>query len=301
MHGVLGGPQGRHLALRVGAVARLQLLALLGELRLGGTLDAMVTERTGFARSWPVTGQTYPRKSDYAVLSALAGLGQSAAKMATDLRLLSHLKEVEEPYEAKQIGSSAMPYKRNPMRSERICALARFLQSLMLNPAETASTQWLERTLDDSANRRLAVSQAFLSADAILQLLLNVSTGLVVHPRVVRKHLDAELPFMASEAILMAAVRKGGDRQTLHEALRRHSIAAGARVKDEGGDNDLLTRLADDPAFEAVHGELDALSDPRRFVGRAPAQVEEFLGAHVDPLLAASSDDLSGLEGEVRV
>ena len=264
-------------------------------------LDALVTEAMGFSRCWPVTGQTYTRKSDFTVMSALAGLGQSASKMATDLRLLAHLKEVEEPYGSSQIGSSAMPYKRNPMRCERVCALSRFLQSLLLNPAETASTQWLERTLDDSANRRLAIAQAFLAADAVLQLLLDVSSGLIVHPKVVARHLAAELPFMASETIMMEAVRRGGDRQTLHEAIRVHSVAAGARVKEEGAENDLLERLVGDPLFASVAGDLDALCDPRRFVGRAPRQVEEFLADEVRPALAQRAALLSGVRADVRV
>lgn len=221
--------------------------------------------------------------------------------MATDLRLLAHLKEVEEPFGSAQIGSSAMPYKRNPMRSERVCALARFVQSLLLNPAETAATQWLERTLDDSANRRLAIPQAFLACDAILQLLLDVSRGLVVHEAVIARHLHDELPFMASEVILMAATRRGGDRQTLHEAIRRHSLAAGQRVKDGDGRNDLLARLAADPVFAAVKDELPALVDARRFVGRAPQQVEEFLAGHVDPLLAGLGDVLEAATADVRV
>ena len=264
-------------------------------------LDRMVTQAMGFTRAWAVTGQTYPRKADFVVLAALAGVGQSAAKMATDLRLLCHLKEVEEPFEADQIGSSAMPYKRNPMRSERICALNRFLQALLHNPADTASTQWLERTLDDSANRRLSTSEAFLCADAILQLVLNVASGLVVHPRVIERNLRRELPFMASENILMAAVRAGGDRQALHESIRRHSLEAGRRVKDEGADNDLLERLAGDPDFAAVAGRLDELTDPHDFTGRAPQQVDEFLREEVDPLLEAHADALAGLSGDVRV
>lgn len=264
-------------------------------------LDEKVTAAMGFSRRWAVTGQTYTRKADFQVLAVLAGLGQSAAKLATDLRLLAHLKEVEEPYGKQQIGSSAMPYKRNPMRSERICALARFLQSLLLNPAETASTQWMERTLDDSANRRLVISQAFLTADAILQLLLNVSSGLVVHPKVVEKHLAAELPFMASETILMEAVRRGGDRQELHEVIRQASVEAGARVKSEGADNDLLERLAAHPAFASVKDDLESLCDPRRFIGRAPEQVEEFLAECVDLELTARASELEGLTGEVRV
>eukprot|EP00741_Cyanophora_paradoxa_P006840 tig00001052_g6615.t1 len=264
-------------------------------------LDEMVTERMGFARKWGVTGQTYTRKQDFVVLSALAGLGQSAAKMANDIRLLAHLKEVEEPFEKNQIGSSAMAYKRNPMRCERVCSLSRFLQSLLINPAETASTQWLERTLDDSANRRLATSEAFLTADAILQLVLNVSDGLVVHPKIVERHLEAELPFMATENILMAAVKAGGDRQELHESIRQHSVAAGARVKDEGEDNDLLDRIRADAVFAPVKDRLDELCDPRQFVGRAPEQVEEYLSAEVDPLLASAGVDLASLKGDVRV
>lgn len=264
-------------------------------------LDERVTARMGFARSWPITGQTYTRKADFQVLSALAGLAQSASKMATDLRLLAHLKEVEEPFGAAQIGSSAMPYKRNPMRSERICALARFLQGLLFNPAETAATQWLERTLDDSANRRLSTAQAFLSADAIVQLLLDVSSGLVVHPKVVARHLLAELPFMASETILMETVRRGGDRQSLHEALRVHSLAAGAQVKEHGLDNDLLERIAADPLFAKVKDDLPALCEPSRFVGRAPQQVREFLAESVRPALAAQGADWKSVRADVRV
>jgi adenylosuccinate lyase len=264
-------------------------------------LDRMVTEAMGFSRSWAVTGQTYPRKADFYVLSVLAGIGQSAAKFANDLRLLCHLKEVEEPFEAEQIGSSAMPYKRNPMRAERIVALARFVQTLLLNPAETASNQWLERTLDDSANRRLAISEAFLATDAILQLVLNVSRGLVVHPQVIARHLQAELPFMASETILMAAVTAGGDRQTLHEAIRKHSLAAGQRVKDQGHDNDLLQRLAADPLFAAVRPQLQTLCDPGRFVGRAPSQVDEFLMSEVAPLVTQHHALIAAQTADVRV
>jgi adenylosuccinate lyase len=264
-------------------------------------LDALVTQRMGFARAFAVTGQTYSRKQDFTVLAALAGLAQSAAKLATDLRLLQHLKEIEEPFGKDQVGSSAMAYKRNPMRCERVCALARFVQSLLLNPAETASTQWFERTLDDSANRRLAIAESFLATDAILQLLLDVSRGLVVHEKVIERHLQAELPFMATETILMAAVQAGGDRQSLHEAIRRHSVAAAARVKDEGLDNDLLARLAADPAFGAVHARLGSLCDARSFVGRAPEQVDEFLAAEVEPLLASQRAALAKVSAEVRV
>lgn len=265
-------------------------------------LEEMVTEKMGFDSSWPVTGQTYTRKQDFLVLSALAGIGQSGAKMANDIRLLQHMKEIEEPFAKNQIGSSAMAYKRNPMRCERINALARFLQSLLMNPAETASTQWLERSLDDSANRRLANSEAFLTADAILQLVLNVTSALVVYPKVVAKRLEEELPFMATETILMAATRAGGDRQELHEAIRLHSIAAGARVKEEGLHNDMLERIAKDELFKSVHGQLDELCEPSHFVGRAPEQVEEFLNEHVRPALKEREKMLKNEnKGEVRI
>ncbi len=265
-------------------------------------LDRIITKKMGFAHSWAVTGQTYTRKQDFAVLAALAGIGQSAAKMANDIRLLQHMKEVEEPFGKDQIGSSAMAYKRNPMRCERINALARFLQSLLLNPAETASTQWLERSLDDSANRRLSTPAAFLTADAILQLVLNVSSGLVVYPKVVEKHMNEEVPFMATENILMAATRKGGDRQTLHEVIRVHSIAAGRRVKEEGLDNDLLDRIANDPLFESVKDDIESLCDARNFVGRAPEQVDEFLEEEVRPELAKRAGKLDdGFTGDVRI
>lgn len=266
-------------------------------------LEQMVTTKMGFQQSWAVTGQTYTRKQDFTVVAALAGVGQSAAKMANDIRLLQHMKEVEEPFAKDQIGSSAMAYKRNPMRCERINALARFLQSMLLNPAETASTQWLERSLDDSANRRLCNSEAFLTTDAILQLALNVTAGLVVHPKVIAKHLDEELPFMATETIMMAATRAGGDRQELHEAIRQHSMAAGARVKDEGLNNDMLQRIADDPLFASVQDELDELCNPAKFVGRAPEQVTEFLTNHVRPALKQRGSLLKSEDdsGEVHV
>jgi adenylosuccinate lyase len=265
-------------------------------------LDAMVVKKMGFEASWAVTGQTYPRKQDFTVLAALAGVGQSAAKMANDIRILQHMKEVEEPFAKDQIGSSAMPYKRNPMRCERINGLARFLQSLLMNPAETASTQWLERTLDDSANRRLSTSEAFLTTDAILQLVLNVTSGLVVHPKVVAKHLNEELPFMATETILMAAVQQGGDRQTLHESIRVHSLAAGARIKEEGLSNDLLERIANDPDFAKVKDLIPDLVDAQKFVGRAPEQVDEFLAEIVRPALAERASRFNlGYNGDVRV
>lgn len=265
-------------------------------------LERLITEKVGFKESWPVTGQTYTRKQDFTVVTALAGVGQSAGKMANDIRLLQHMKEVEEPFAKKQIGSSAMAYKRNPMRCERINALGRFLNGLVMNPAETAATQWLERSLDDSANRRLANSEAFLSADAIVQLVLNVSSGLVVYPKVIGKHMEEEVPFMATESILMAGTRAGGDRQELHEALRKHSMAAGARVKEQGLDNDMLRRIREDAAFEGVHGQLDELCDARLFVGRAPQQVQEFLDEHVRPELDKRRDVLDGpSHGEVRI
>lgn len=264
-------------------------------------LDRMVTDEMGFQHCFPVTGQTYSRKVDFHIVAVLAGIAQTAAKFANDIRLLAHMKEIEEPFEAGQVGSSAMPYKRNPMRCERISGLARFTQSLLLNPAETASTQWLERTLDDSANRRLALSEAFLTTDAILQLVLNVASGLVVHPKVIEKHLVAELPFMATEMILMAAVREGGDRQELHEAIRVHSIEAGKIVKDEGEENDLLQRLAGDPLFAAVKDDLQNLCDPQLFIGRAPEQVDEFLAECIDPLLESRLEEAEGVQGDVRV
>jgi adenylosuccinate lyase len=247
-------------------------------------LDQLVCRKMGFAESYPVSGQTYSRKIDSQVLAVLSGIAQSAHKAATDLRLLQHRKEVEEPFEEEQIGSSAMAYKRNPMRAERICSLARFVVSLESSAAATASTQWLERTLDDSANRRLVLPQAFLASDAVLLLYQNVAGGLVVYPRVIAASLEAELPFMATENILMAAVAAGGDRQFLHERIRRHSQAAAAVIKQEGGRNDLLDRLAADEAFAGV--DLAGALDPARFVGRAPQQVDEFLSGVVDPIRA---------------
>jgi len=248
-------------------------------------MNRLVAEKLGFERLYPVTGQTYTRKSDYAFLSTLAGIATSASKFGHDLRLLQHLHEVEEPFEPEQIGSSAMAYKRNPMRAERICALARHVITLSMDPAFTAATQWLERTLDDSANRRIAVPEAYLATDACLLLMHNVAAGLVVRPAVIRRHLDEELPFLATEAILMQAVRRGGDRQALHERIRRHAKAAADRVK-EGGTNDLVERLMGDPEFRLEREEIAATLDPARHVGRAPEQVDAFLAEYVDPLLA---------------
>jgi len=256
-------------------------------------LDRRVAEKMGFSRRFLVTGQTYPRKFDTHILGALTGIAQSAHKFSNDIRLLQHLKEIEEPFEKSQVGSSAMPYKRNPMRSERIAALSRYIISLYQNTAFTASSQWLERTLDDSANRRLVLPEAFLAADAVLLLCRNVAGGLVVYSRMIERHLREELPFMAAEEILMEAVRRGGDRQELHERLRRYAQEAGRKVK-EGGDNDFLDRVASDPAFRLTREDLERLTDPARFVGRAPEQVEEFLREEVEPVL----ERYRGLLGE---
>ncbi|HBT75639.1 MAG TPA: adenylosuccinate lyase [Planctomycetaceae bacterium] len=265
-------------------------------------LERRFCEKIGFAESFAVTGQTYPRKMDSQILDVLSGIAQSAHKFGTDLRILAHRKEMEEPFEKGQIGSSAMAYKRNPMRSERICSLARFVMSLPANAAATLATQWMERTLDDSANRRLTLPQAFLAVDALLILYRNVAEGMVVYPNVIARNLAAELPFMATENILMAAVEAGGDRQHLHEVIRVHSQAAAAVVKQEGGENDLLDRLRNDPAFEAVR--IDAEMEPARFVGRAPEQVDEFLLEHIEPLRrthAGALDTALDTDAELRV
>ena len=264
-------------------------------------LDRKIAAEMGFDKVQPVTGQTYSRKVDSAVLATLSGIAQSAHKFATDLRLLCHLKEVEEPFEAHQVGSSAMPYKRNPMRCERICALARYVISDGLNPAMTASVQWFERTLDDSANRRIAVSEAFLAVDAILNLYENVCSGLVVHPKVIERHVMEELPFMATENILMEAVKRGGDRQALHERIRAHSLAAGRRVKDEGLENDLLERIAADPAFGLSREEVLGHLDPADYIGCCPQQVDRFLSQEVQPILERYAEALAGTAAEIRV
>ncbi len=248
-------------------------------------LDEAVGRRMGFEATYPVSGQTYSRKVDFQVQATLAGVATSLSKLGHDLRLLAHLREVEEPFEEEQIGSSAMPYKRNPMRAERICALARHVIVLALDPAFTAATQWLERTLDDSANRRLSIPDAFLATDGCLVLLENVAGGLVVNPEVIRRNLAEHLPFMATETILMHAVAKGGDRQHLHERIRRHSLEAAQRMK-EGAPVDLLARIAGDEEFGLSQRDLDALTDARRFVGRAPEQVAAFLDEHVAPVLS---------------
>jgi adenylosuccinate lyase len=253
-------------------------------------LDRMVTEKMGFSGRFLVTGQTYTRKVDSQVGDLLSRIAQTAHKFGNDLRLLQNLKEVEEPFETSQIGSSAMAYKRNPMRSERICALARFVITTAQSPAFTAATQWFERTLDDSANKRLALPQMFLGVDAILILFMNVVRGLVVYPKMIRKHIDLELPFMATENIMMEAVKRGGDRQELHERIRLHAMDAGRRVKEEGLDNDLLDRIANDLAFGMTREQIHAILDLKAFVGCAPMQVEQFVAEEVDVILSANPE-----------
>ena len=257
-------------------------------------VDASIAKEMGFDPKAvvPVSGQTYSRKVDAFILNALAGIGQSCMKFATDLRLLANFKEMEEPFEKNQIGSSAMPYKRNPMRCERICALSRYLMVDVLNPAMTSGTQWFERTLDDSANKRIAMAEGFLAADAILNILLNVSDGLVVYPKVVRARVMAELPFMASENIMMKAVKKGGDRQELHERLREHAVAAAAVVKQEGKPNDMIARVEADPAFGLSREEIEAELSPEAFTGRSAEQVTEFLRDVIQPVLDANAEDV---------
>ena len=264
-------------------------------------LEDKIAAELGFEGVVPVSGQTYSRKVDYAVLSTLSGIAQSASKFATDLRLLCHLKEVEEPFEKNQIGSSAMPYKRNPMRCERICSLARYVMADALNPAVTAASQWFERTLDDSANKRLSVPEAFLAVDAILNIYENVASGLVVHEQMIARHVREELPFMATENIMMVAVKKGGDRQALHERIRLHSIEAGKQVKDLGLENDLIDRIAADPAFGLSREELLAHMEPSRYIGRCPQQVTEFLREHIQPVLERYSDALTGEATQLNV
>ena len=244
-------------------------------------LNRRIGEKLGFTNLYAVTGQTYTRKSDYALVAALAGVALSTSKFANDMRLLQHLREMEEPFESDQIGSSAMPYKRNPMRAERINALARHVIALTMDPAMTAASQWLERTLDDSANRRIAIPEAFLATDAVLLLVHNVSAGLVVRSGVIARRLQEELPFLATEMIMMRAVKRGGDRQALHEKIRRHALEASNRMKDEGAANDLTERIANDSAFGLSREELASLLDPRKHIGRAPEQVDDFLANDV--------------------
>ena len=261
-------------------------------------LEKRFCEKIGFENSFSVTGQTYPRKMDSQVLDCLSGIAQSSHKFATDLRILAHRKEMEEPFEQHQIGSSAMAYKRNPMRSERICSLARFVISLQSSPAATLAVQWMERSLDDSANRRLVLPQAFLAIDSVLILLQNIAEGMVVYEKVIERNLQSELPFMATENVLMTAVEKGGDRQELHERIRVHSQAAAAVVKQEAGENDLLERLKNDSAFSSV--DIDAEMVPSRFIGRAPEQVDEFIEQEIVPIRQKYADSLI-VEAELRV
>lgn len=254
--------------------------------------DRRIAAKMGFGDCFAVSGQTYSRKLDAFVLNTLAGIAESAHKFSNDIRLLQHLKEIEEPFEKNQIGSSAMAYKRNPMRSERIAALSRYVMIDALNPAVTAASQWFERTLDDSANKRLSIPEAFLAVDAILELYLNIADGLVVYPKVIEKHLLAELPFMATENIMMDAVKAGGDRQELHEKIRQYSMQAGDRVKREGKDNNLLELIAADEAFGTDLDKLQQILQPQNYVGRAPQQTAEFLAEEVQPVLAKYADDL---------
>ena len=263
-------------------------------------LDGMIAEKMGFAGVYPVSGQTYSRKVDTRVVNVLAGIAASAHKFSNDIRLLQHLKEIEEPFEKSQIGSSAMAYKRNPMRSERIASLANYVISDALNPAITSSTQWFERTLDDSANKRMSVPEAFLAVDGILDLYLNVVDGLVVYDKVINKHLMAELPFMATENIMMDAVKAGGDRQELHEKIRQLSMQAGKRVKEEGLDNNLLDLIAEDPDFHVTREQLEKSMDPSRYTGRSKEQVEDFLTEVINPILAGYQDEL-GVKAEINV
>ena len=262
-------------------------------------LDKRVTARMGFERAYGVTGQTYPRQADFRIAQSLSSIAQSAHKFATDLRLLAHKKELEEPFEKQQIGSSAMPWKRNPMRSERICSLARFVIEALGNTAHTAANQWLERTLDDSANRRIVIAEMFLATDAVLNLCLNVAAGIVVNPHVIRRNLDEELPFLASEQLMMEAVKAGADRQDVHETIRTLSHAAARAIKD-GKPNPFRELLAQDPKLGRLASRLDSLLDASRYVGRAPEQVLEFLSEEVEPVLGRHQG-LLGARGEVRV
>mgnify|MGYP002626548163 CR=1 FL=1 len=263
-------------------------------------LDQKIADKMGFAACYPVSGQTYSRKVDYQVVSVLSGIAQSASKFANDLRLLQHMKEIEEPFEKTQIGSSAMAYKRNPMRCERICSLARYVMADVINPAVTAGTQWFERTLDDSANKRLSIPEGFLAVDGILDLCLNVTDGLKVYPKVIEKRLRSELPFMATENIMMDAVKAGGDRQELHERIRTLSMEAGRRVKEEGLDNNLLELIAADPAFGMSLEDLEKTMDPASYIGCAPHQVERYLREVIRPILDANRD-LLGVEAQINV
>jgi adenylosuccinate lyase len=263
-------------------------------------LDKYVANQMGFDNTYPVTGQTYSRKLDSIILNTLSEIAQSAYKFSNDLRLLQSMKEVEEPFEKNQIGSSAMAYKRNPMRSERISSLARYIIVNSLNPAITASTQWFERTLDDSANKRISVAEAFLALDGVLNLYINIAENMVVYEKVITAHVNNELPFMATENILMEAVKRGGDRQELHESIRVHSMEAAKRVKEEGLNNDLIERIINDASFKMSKEEILAVIDPIKFVGRAPSQVVDFIEEYVKPILEANKDAL-GVETSINV
>ena len=264
------------------------------------SLDKMVAEKMGFDKSFGVTGQTYPRKLDSIILNTLSEVAQSAYKFSNDLRLLQNMKEMEEPFEKHQIGSSAMAYKRNPMRSERMGALARYVIVDALNPAITASTQWFERTLDDSANKRISVAEAFLALDGVLNLYINISENMVVYDKVIAAHVNNELPFMATENIMMESVKRGGDRQELHERIREHSMAAAQRVKGEGLDNDLIKRIIADNSFNLSKEEILAIIDPTKFVGRAPSQVVEFIDEYITPIIENNKDAVD-IHSEINV
>ena len=287
----------------VGKRASLWLMELkldLGDHEKVKELDKKIAEKMGFKECIPVSGQTYSRKIDTRVLNVLSGIAASAHKFSNDIRLLQHLKEIEEPFEKSQIGSSAMAYKRNPMRSERIASLANYVMTVNINPAITSSTQWFERTLDDSANKRISVPEAFLATDGILDLYMNVVDGLVVYDKVITKRLMSELPFMATENIMMDAVKAGGDRQELHEKIRQLSMEAGANVKQKGLENNLLELIANDESFGLSLEDLEKTMDPSKYVGRAPEQVEEFLRDVINPILEANKDEL-GLSAEINV
>jgi adenylosuccinate lyase len=263
-------------------------------------LDKKIAEKMGFASCFAVSGQTYSRKVDFNVLSVLSGIAQSASKFSCDMRLLQHMKELEEPFEKTQVGSSAMAYKRNPMRSERITSLSRYVISDLTNPAMTAATQWLERTLDDSANKRISVAEGFLATDAILELYINIVSDIVVYPKMIEKRLMSELPFMATENILMEAVKRGGDRQALHEKIRVHSMDAGRVVKVEGGENDLIDRISSDEAFGMTKEEILSVMKPENYIGRADKQVTEFLENEIYPILK-ENEALLGIKVEINV
>lgn len=263
-------------------------------------LDEKIAQKLDFKDTYPVTGQTYSRKVDFQILQALSSVAQSAYKFSNDIRLLAHMKEIEEPFEKSQVGSSAMAYKRNPMRCERMAAISRFIIVDAMNPALNVTGQWLERTLDDSANKRITIPEAFLATDGLLNLYINVVDGLVVYPRVIQKHLEEELPFMATETILMEGVKRGGDRQVLHEAIRKHSVATAEKIKIHGGENDLVERIGSDPIFNMTFEDIKELLRPERFIGRSTEQVDEFIGGEVKEILERYKSDL-GIQVSISV